>query len=543
MDTTGVSSGPGETGPTLVLIELKRLQTFLFTVPRLKEMLGANALIGETIRSDLVKLAEGCGAGLPADLAKVLPAAPARDLQDPLAGTNVSEAIDPHLDDPRRLLEGGILSREGGHFTALFPDGGKALAFVSAARGLLESALPGLPFDIEARLLAKADDRKARSSADPPPAVLPELPIFQVCTASGRDVAERPGAGPDEYISHRVRSLQTARNRFRRGKTPDLVGLMTAQKAIGQHGETPGDLRELVGNEYLAVIHADGNGLGRRFNQWRSEGAAGSGSLAALQREVRNERFFHGMRVAVRRALTDAVAETFGGWAGQYSPYQVLMLGGDDLLLICRARYALPFLIAYAQRLADPKLKLPDCRPLSIGAGVVIARHTFPFHRLHALAEALAGSAKRLHRARQDGAERPEISVADWMVVTNAWALGRRSRRRAAQESPGPLPLGRRDRNPGPDRPALSDPVHRAHAAGLAGSPLDRRGNPAKRHRGYRRRRGRPRRPLATAALAGAGATGPPLGGGSLRRPGRRDPESPGGLFREKRGRRLGGPG
>jgi hypothetical protein len=34
-------------------IELKRVQTFIFEVPRLKAMLGANALIGETMRHTL----------------------------------------------------------------------------------------------------------------------------------------------------------------------------------------------------------------------------------------------------------------------------------------------------------------------------------------------------------------------------------------------------------------------------------------------------------------------------------------------------------
>ncbi len=36
--------------PCLVSIELKRIQTYLFAVPRLSAMVGANARLGETLR-------------------------------------------------------------------------------------------------------------------------------------------------------------------------------------------------------------------------------------------------------------------------------------------------------------------------------------------------------------------------------------------------------------------------------------------------------------------------------------------------------------
>ena len=91
------------------------------------------------------------------------------------------------------------------------------------------------------------------------------------------------------------------------------------------------------------------------------------------------------------------------------------MLGGDDLLLVCRASYALPFMVKYAKHLASEDLSLPDGKHLTIGAGVVIASHNFPFHHLHKLAEQLATSAKR-HSCY------PDASVIDWMVCTYSWS-------------------------------------------------------------------------------------------------------------------------
>ena len=46
-----------------VHIELSRVQTWLFAVPRLRAMVGANALLGETLRAALPTLAQDSGRG------------------------------------------------------------------------------------------------------------------------------------------------------------------------------------------------------------------------------------------------------------------------------------------------------------------------------------------------------------------------------------------------------------------------------------------------------------------------------------------------
>ena len=166
----------------------------------------------------------------------------------------------------------------------------------------------------------------------------------------------------------------------------------------------------------MAVIHADGNGVGARLNRWKMKTGApnGSGMADKVRQEMHVEEFFYTMRVAVRRAVVGAVEKTFQDWTEPTLPYQFLMLGGDDLLLICRPCFAFKFLVEYALGLRA--IKLADGQPLTIGAGVAIASHHFPFHRLHHLAEALAGSAKRLSRAVS-----PAISTVDWQVVTQSW--------------------------------------------------------------------------------------------------------------------------
>ncbi len=74
-----------------VHIELQRVQTWLFAVPRLRAMVGANALLGETLRVALPKLARETGRGWM--LAPSNETYPAADPNDPL-----KEHDDPSVD-------------------------------------------------------------------------------------------------------------------------------------------------------------------------------------------------------------------------------------------------------------------------------------------------------------------------------------------------------------------------------------------------------------------------------------------------------------
>jgi hypothetical protein len=52
-----------ETKNQHVHIELTRVQTWLFAVPRLRAMVGANALLGKILRDELPELARQTGRG------------------------------------------------------------------------------------------------------------------------------------------------------------------------------------------------------------------------------------------------------------------------------------------------------------------------------------------------------------------------------------------------------------------------------------------------------------------------------------------------
>ena len=205
-----------------VHIELQRVQTWLFAVPRLRAMVGANALLGETLRVVLPKLARETGCGW--TLVPSSETYPTADANDPLKDH----------DDPAADAKDGILARDGGHFEALFASG--AEAFADAAGCLLRSRLPGLRFrvSIDREPLTKSQVHLST-----------ELPVLAPCEWTGRGLAsaiveqgdERPAVSLDVARRH-----ETARH-TEDGTAVDVASLLsdkTKLKALNRCARAEG---------------------------------------------------------------------------------------------------------------------------------------------------------------------------------------------------------------------------------------------------------------------------------------------------------------
>ncbi len=382
-----------------VRLEFKRIQTYLFASPRLRAMLGANTSLGRVIRVHLPELAKVCGAK--ADVA-TLAALPEGDPSDPLVSAAHSFVKAVGLDDPQQLYRDyGVLVRDGGHFTATFPSTEQAQSFIQRAIAFIMEDLPGILVE------ASINDKKVTGKTSES---LFQHPAFQVSHQLGnRPASARNNRGT--FVSSDEGQMEEIGRRFREDPQ-DLIGMLEGCRLIPCTDTPPENLSEIAREDgqrgYIALIHADGNGIGQRYQTWRKKADNG---LSVGKAEAHGEHFFHSMRVAVRRALQKALKKTFDTVP---RAYQLLMLGGDDLLLVCSASRALTFVEAYAKALQD--FPLVDGEPLTVGVGVAITKDSFPFHRLHAVAEALADSAKQRYRAD------PSIgSVVDWHITTNSW--------------------------------------------------------------------------------------------------------------------------
>ncbi len=422
-----------------VHIELHGMQAFLFSVPRLRSMIGANVLLGETVRCKMRdKALKSDSVSLEGDEYKeIAKLYPERDPDDPLSSSEGG-------DDPRMLFLEGILARDGGHFAAVFKSADEIARFQEEIEPLIASELPGVTIDWKITDLSKppkenqVDLSKIPQCGGKPQHCgieLVHLPWFQVCQETGHGPAVKVityPRGEKRLVSQVSVKTHDKGVAFFKNQGKDIISLLKDQLPL-QDLPAPETVHELCAGGYMAVIHADGNSVGKRFQDWQKHCKKLNARFADepmvrqnLAREAYGEQFYHGMRVAVRQAVLESLNSTFHEYEGTYQPYQLLMLGGDDLLMICQAKYALPFIVEYARALS--MRQLADGRPLTIGAGVVISKPNLPFHRLQGVADELASSAKQ--RFRNSAAP---ASVVDWMVVTQSEAESPEAARRRDQ--------------------------------------------------------------------------------------------------------------
>lgn len=444
VESASTQSTSSETHYT-VHIEFGRIQTYLAGVPHLRTMVGANALLGEVVRG---YWNEGAGGfepvagpaeSLPALALEVGTAPPPEDLVlAPLGAKKhkLPETLPARQDDPWSVARTGVLTRDGGHFEALFESAEKAREFVRRAGILLARKVPGArwsstiaPFRRERVPHAPTARRRIeRTSSE---AVL-DLPYAHACELSGEGPASEIFTFATQNKPDHRRVGPTVARRIERGDafdlrgteegTKDVLGLMRQPLLESVAAKSfPADMLEIAKSGYVAVVHADGN-------------AAGSRSKAFVEAHLENgdahwhgetwrarETFFHALREGMRASFAAAFEKTFEplGLKGKRSvPARPLMVAGDDLLFVCDAALALDFVLKLeaAVREATSEI-LPDGKPLTLGIGVAIVQASFPFHRAHDLAAALESSAKRYVGA-EAGAE---LTALDWILVTQAW--------------------------------------------------------------------------------------------------------------------------
>lgn len=418
-----------------VHIELQRVQTWLFAMPQLRAMIGANVLLGETLRLGLRELLlENSDSAWKPHPIKGFPQRAADDALNEARLKGGSSLPDDVFDDPKQDAEHGILARDGGHFVAVFVDKESANAFAERAAEQLRKDVPGLRFTCKVEPFGERETEPVRKPAQPFLSI--ELPVLARCDWAGRGLASTqvtPGNDPLDRadVSLDAAARADAGERADNGLAKDLVTLMnrlalSKASANTKQRRLADTFEELADGKYLAVIHADGNGVGAAAKR------VSEGEKSPLKSEAKRAALFHRNRVLLRHALVEAIRSTAETPACtnrrkdkdgnprdthlDVSPFLPLMLGGDDLLVACRADLAMPFVSALCKALHDAQEKQAKQQPdflLTLGIGVAIASYSMPFHQLHAVAEACASSAKRKTR---------DASAIDWAVYTASWA-------------------------------------------------------------------------------------------------------------------------
>lgn len=142
-----------------------------------------------------------------------------------------------------------------------------------------------------------------------------------------------------------------------------------------------GDLAD--SNGWLAVVHIDGNEVGRKF-------ATSGGSKERL---VELSRGISKAAVEASHAAFNAVCKSD---VGKY-PLRPIVLGGDDVTVICRASVALDYVKAYLEAFeGETRKRLGEA--ITACAGIAYIKSSYPFHYGYELSMSLCDHAKNVSK-------------------------------------------------------------------------------------------------------------------------------------------------
>lgn len=271
------------------------------------------------------------------------------------------------------------------------------------------------------------------------------LPFVAPCETSGLPASEVRFFTNEERKDKQGHPLSqvTSTKRRARDKTSRIIDLI---EASFNHGlaEKDGiallkDLEELESYfekevKWLAVVHADGNGVGAVFLDFLNKSKATSG------RNYIND--YREFSVALDVCAVKAACIALKNLKNQFRKDEVtgatilpivpLVLGGDDLTVLCDGKYALKFthefLTQFEKQTSQSDIIKKIARNafgverLGICAGVAIIKPHYPFHQAYKLAEQLLRSAKQvkqtvlhIHNAKPD--EQLPCSAFDFHIL------------------------------------------------------------------------------------------------------------------------------
>lgn len=174
------------------------------------------------------------------------------------------------------------------------------------------------------------------------------------------------------------------------------------------------DITKSVSDNYswLAVIHADGNNMGIALQK-----------LAEATKKLKGSEFiklFRKFSVALDESTKTAAKEAY--WKvytpelSNKIPFRPIVIGGDDLTIVCRGDLALEFTkhflenfkIKTEQHFSKLPIQIEFLKNgLTACAGIAYIKESYPFHYGYHLAENLCGEAKKIAK---DGLKQEDIT-------------------------------------------------------------------------------------------------------------------------------------
>ncbi len=445
---------------TLTVLDVTGIQDYIFGSNRLSENVGASQIVHQATTT---WVREGM------DEAKVRHNLGPDDTIDALRWLEQDEALDAE-----------VILRGGGNALILFRTPEFAKATVGKLTRKLIIDAPGLeiavahhtfdwttpvggPDGAHHKLYEALNQTKQQRRGSAP---LLGLGVTLECRSTGLPaVGYAPPQGEDdttlrpvsaEVLAKLDKTLQTAAQQRLTALLPEVEPAgYRFRREFGTLGGTEGEM------SYIAVVHADGNGIGKLFEKvimGYPEAAQNRACLNAL-RNLSN---------AVDQAGQDALRATIQRMMAAFSaheaprelkdflqslhavpktrhpilPFRPIVYGGDDVTFVCDGRLGLALAAIYLEEWERVTKVSPTIGAAHACAGVAIVKSHYPFVRAYTLAGALCTGAKRA--VREALRDHPELSASalDWhFAMSGIGGTIKQIRDRECQGKAGPMHL------------------------------------------------------------------------------------------------------
>ncbi|MFB6274140.1 MAG: hypothetical protein ABEL51_14715 [Salinibacter sp.] len=437
----------------LSIVDTAGIQPYIFGSNRLRENIGASYLVAQATGTWALESVPG-----------------QNNVEDPSNGT-----LDPDKQIERGHLDAEVLYSGGGNVVVLFREEEEAEAFKRTLSEKVLERAPGLrlvatglefQWSGDKTLSARMRDLRRKlfrvKRDDPPSAPLLGLGVTAMCGSTGLPaigMTPRIEGDPDsEYpasaeILEKHDAYEDANARLQ--ETIELPGAFEYPRAFDDLGRTEGEM------SYLAVVHADGNDMGKRISRI---GERYDESAEGVGRDEMNRGYIRAIREysrAVEEAAETAQRKTLEslcasidedagaiihqndqgdelnrieldrarqnghppGEASWHLPFRPLVFGGDDLTFVSDGRLGLALALDYVKRFEEETeraFKKRDRReewggPITACAGAAIVKTHYPFSRAYRLSTELTDSAKKFRREIRDQVDEDwDEACLDW---------------------------------------------------------------------------------------------------------------------------------
>ncbi len=433
----------------LVIVDTAQIQPYIFGSNRLRENIGASYLVAQAT-GDWAKEA-------------IRQVAPRNNIK-------ADGELDTKgcIENPTDKLDAEVLYTGGGNFVVLFqtPEGARNFTRVLSRKVLTDA--PNLQLvitqeslnwrdgslseKIKATFKKLAAEKRARTLSAP----LLGLSVTVMCRSTGLSaVGMAPAIGDDLERPASAEIFAKLRAVEKKGGHPsDADQRLRKLLPPPANYDYPNRADHLGGTKgehnFIAVVHADGNGLGQRIMDLGK----------AYPNLSQNREYIHALRSfseAVNHAARAALRETLdkllarvqddkgkkviihknangnelvkielnpqdGNWL---LPFRPLVFGGDDVTFVSEGRLGLSLAIEYLQQLEKHTAHLPDRKGrLTACAGIAIVKAHYPFARAYALADELCKKAKKCRKEIRDLHPGWDDGCLDWHFALSGLSGG-----------------------------------------------------------------------------------------------------------------------